>query len=399
MAQHTRLAAALLATVALLGPLAACGTAAPGAPAAPAAGQGSPLPGAPAEAPAGGPPPTRGFTLVATGDILPHDSIIQQAWEDADGTGHDFGPLLAGARHVVADADLAICHMETVYGADGGPFTGYPTFRTPPQIARAIKDTGYHSCSTASNHTLDAGAAGVTRTLDAMDRVGLRHAGSARSATERDTPVILPAGDARVAHLAYTYGTNGNKVPAGQPWLVNLMDPARIVADARAARRSGADVVVVSMHWGTEWQEEPDSRQLSLARRLTASNESGRRDIDLIIGTHAHVPQPYEKVNGTWVVYGMGDQVAGVMKDPRGSMGSAARFRFTPPAARGGTWRVESAEFVPHLMASSPRFELVNLPRALAAEPDRAEFRDARDLVRGAALSRGAAEHGLTMGR
>ncbi|GAB3646264.1 CapA family protein [Streptomyces sparsus] len=394
MALHTRFAGALLA-VGLLSPLSGCGTAAPEAPPElPAAGKGSPQPAAPA----GGPPPTEGFTLVATGDILPHDSIIQQAWEDADGEGHDFRRMLAGAKPVVAQADLAICHMETVFGADGGPFTGYPTFRTPPHIAQAIKDTGYHSCSTASNHTLDAGVAGVTRTLDAMDRAGLRHVGSARSAAERNRPVIVRAGDARVAQLAYTYGTNGIPVPAGKPWLVNLTDPDRIIADARAARRAGADVVVVSMHWGTEWQEEPDTAQMALARTLTASTDGGRRDIDLVLGTHAHVPQAYEKVNGTWVVYGMGDQIAGVMKDPRGSMGSAARFRFEPPSVRGGTWRVAKAEFVPHLMASSPRFELVNLPRALAAKPDDTTFRHAHDLVRDAALSRGGARHGLTIG-
>ncbi len=92
--------------------------------------------------------------------------------------------MFAGVRPVVSRADLAICHMETVYGKDGGPFTGYPAFKSPPQVAAALKHTGYDSCSTASNHTLDDGADGVRRTLGAMDAAGLRHAGSARSAAE-----------------------------------------------------------------------------------------------------------------------------------------------------------------------------------------------------------------------
>ncbi|UGY90752.1 CapA family protein [Streptomyces gobiensis] len=392
MAQHTRYGAALLAA-ALLTTVTGCGGSSPEDP---ATEQGAPKRGTPVARAA----PAKGFTLVATGDILPHDSIIQQARADAGGgDSYDFRRMLAGAKPVVSKADLAICHMETVYGPDGGPFTGYPAFKTPPHIAQAIKDTGYHSCSTASNHTLDAGAAGVSRTLSAMDKAGLKHAGSARSAAERTRPAMLEAGDAQVAQLAYTYGTNGIPVAADKPWIVNLIDPDQIIKDARAARRAGADVVVVSMHWGTEWQEAPNRQQLKVARELTAARTDGRRDIDLILGTHAHVPQAYEKVNGTWVVYGMGDQIAGVMNDPRGSMGSAVRFTFAPPARDDEAWTVRKAEFIPHLMASSPRFDLVNLPRALADNPDRAEYVRARDTIRNAVLSRGAAKDGLTMGR
>ncbi|WKX68976.1 CapA family protein [Streptomyces sp. XD-27] len=339
-----------------------------------------------------------GFTLVATGDLLIHASVIRQARADAGGDGYDFRRMLTGVKPMVTDADLAICHMETVYGADGGPFTGYPAFKTPPQLAQAVRSLGYDACSTASNHTLDAGAAGVTRTLDAMDRAGLGHAGSARSAAERRHLTLLKAGGAKVAQLAYTYGTNGIPVPKGKPWLVNRIDPARIIKDARAARRAGADVVVVSTHWGTEWQEAPDALQRSLARKLTASATRGRRDIDLVIGTHAHVPQAYEKVNGTWVVYGMGDQVAGVMNDARGQMGSAARFTFAPPTARGRAWTVTKAEFIPHIVDNDP-ITVVNLPRALEKHPGDGRYRAALERVRDAVHSRGAEQDGLVMGR
>ncbi|WP_254879119.1 CapA family protein [Streptomyces sp. NA04227] len=339
---------------------------------------------------------TRDFTLVATGDLLVHDAVIRQAATDAGGSGYDFRPMLAAAKPLVSTADVAICHMETVYGANGGPYTGYPLFKTPPQIARGARALGYDSCSTASNHTMDAGAEGVTRTLGAMDAAHLKHAGSARSAREQSTPTLLRAGGATLAHLAYTYDTNGIPVPADRPWMVNLLEPDRILADARAARRAGADVVVVSVHWGTEWQQAPDEQQVDLARQLTESRSQGRRDIDLILGTHNHVPQAFEKVNGTWVVYGLGDQIAGRMNDPRGQLGTAARFTFRPPRQPGKAWTVKKAEALPYRMDNDP-LRLVDLNKAVAAHPDRPDYVDARDAIRQAVLSRGAQEAGLVM--
>ncbi|MGG8405187.1 CapA family protein [Streptomyces sp. 12297] len=358
----------------------------------------------PAAAPGSAAADGRGFTLVASGDVLPHDSVIRQAAADADGEGHDFKPMFAAVKPLVSAADLALCHMETVYGPEDGPFAGYPAFVSPPQIAEALKATGYDGCSTASNHTLDDGADGLRRTLDAFDRQGLGHAGSARTAAEAARPQIYRAGTAKVAHLAYTYDTNGYPLPDGQPWAVNLMDEKKIVADSRAARRAGADVVLVSLHWGTEWQTAPDEVQLTLGKALTASRTAGRPDIDLILGTHAHIPQAYEKVNGSWVVYGMGDQIAGKMfndeghHDPRGNYGSIGRFRFEPPARAGERWRVTRAEFVPQWMDTDAG-RLVNLPAALAEHPDRDDYRTAQDAISEAVLGRGAARDGLTMAR
>ncbi|MEU8892774.1 CapA family protein [Streptomyces sp. NPDC048442] len=367
-----------------------------GNPAAQQPGAGSPKSAAPRQgAPAA---PQRGFTLVASGDVLPHESIIQQGRTDAGGDGYDFAPMLAGVKSVVSKADLAICHMETVYGEAGGPYSGYPAFVSPPQVAAGLKATGYDSCSTASNHTLDAGAAGIRRTLAAFDRAGLAHAGSARTAQEAARPALLRAGTAKVAQLAYTYGTNDYPLPEGQPWAVNLIDRGKILADARAARKAGADVVVVSLHWGTEWQDEPDEKQLSLGRALTASTTAGRPDIDLILGTHAHVPQAYEKVNGTYIVYGMGDQVAGTMfnhsgaQDDRGNMSSIGRFTFAPPVAPGKRWEVKKAEFV-------PQFFDLGSNRVLNLGAEDSGYGETRDHIRRIVLSRGAAKSGLTMGR
>ncbi|MDX2294263.1 MULTISPECIES: CapA family protein [Streptomyces] len=392
-AGSTVLAGSLLAVVAACSQGGLGGTPSPGgSPGSPPGGSTAPRP-APAAKPAG-------FTLVASGDVLPHDSIIRRAAADAGDGGYDFRPMLAGVRSVVSRADLALCHMETVYGKEGGPYTGYPAFKSPPEVATALKATGYDSCSTASNHTLDDGAAGLGRTLDALDAAGVKHAGSARTAAEAARPTLLKAGGATVAQLAYTYDTNGYPLPAGQPWAVNLLDEAQVLADARAARAAGADVVVVSVHWGTEWQTEPDERQLSLARSLTASRTGGRPDIDLIVGTHAHVPQAYEKVNGTWVIYGMGDQIAGDMInhegvfDPRGNQGTLGRFTFAPPKRPGARWEVTKAEFVPQWFDTG-RGRVVNL----GADDSDPRHPGIRETIRQVVLGRGADKDGLTLGK
>ncbi|EDY43431.2 CapA family protein [Streptomyces sp. SPB074] len=343
----------------------------------------------------------RAFTLLASGDVLPHDSVNQQAHADAGGKGYDFRPMLAGVAPVVSRADLAICHMETVYGDDDGPYSGYPAFVSPPQIATALATTGYDSCSTASNHSLDDGAAGISRTLGALDRAGIAHAGTGRGEAEAHRPAWLTAGGAKVAHLSYTYGTNDIPPPADAPWSVRLIDEGRIVQDARAAREAGADIVVVSTHWGTEWQTAPDTQQRELAQALTASRTDERPDIDLVLGTHAHVPQAYEKVNGTWVIYGMGDQIAGRMinyedvHDPRGNESTLGRFTFSPPAKPGARWEVTKAEFLPQWYDLAVN-RVVDVDDALAKGRDLSAV---RDRLREVVLSRGAAGDGLVEGR
>ncbi|QIK05519.1 CapA family protein [Streptomyces sp. ID38640] len=346
-----------------------------------------------------GAPVTKGagrqpFTLVAAGDVLPSDpEVLATARRDAPHDGYDYRPMLKGVRPVISSADLALCHLDAPLGPLSGPFTGHPVLQAPPQIATALKATGYDACATASHHALDRGVPGVQRTLEALDTVGLRHTGSARDAAEGARPALLRApGGARVAQLAYTYGTGGGRRPAYAPWTVNLLDEKRIIKDAREARRAGADVVVVSPYWGTEYRTAPDARQIRLARALTASETAGRPDIDLIVGTRAHTPQPYEKVNGTWVVYGLGDQLSGVMKKPRGNWGSIARFRFAPPHRAGRRWRVTTAEYLPQLVEQGKRVRVRNL--ATTGGHDRI-----RTSIGTAVLSRGAAADGLTRGR
>ena len=252
------------------------------------------LPSAPAARPTD-------LTVAASGDLLIHSPVFARALANGGGRRYEFGPMLASIRRWVAGADLALCHVETPL-VPGSP-AGYPSFRTPPALAGAIRAAGWDACSTASNHSLDAGAHGVGTTLSALDRAGVRHAGTARSRREDARPPILTVKDVRVAFLAYTALTNGQPIP--HSWTLAMARPGRILADARAARRRGADAVIVNLHWGDEYRHEVTSAQRSLARRLTRSPA-----IDAIVGQHAHVVQPVRWVRGKPVVFGEGNLIS-----------------------------------------------------------------------------------------
>ncbi|HEX5995309.1 MAG TPA: CapA family protein [Jiangellales bacterium] len=304
----------------------------------------------------------RQLTVVASGDVLLHEALHRQAARDARAAGRPgylFDPIFSGVQPVVTEADVAICHLETPLGRPNGPFTGYPRFVVPPQVAATLARIGYDSCSTASNHTIDDGEAGVYRTLDALDAVGLRHAGSHRSAAEANTPTILNVRGVKVAHLSYTSSLNGLRRPPDKPWLVNELRADAVLEEARQARATGAEIVIASLHWGTEYQHRPNPMQLHLARLLL-----GSPDIDLILGHHAHVVQPFERIGDKWVVYGMGNHVAWQHQSNDTRDGVLARMTFREVSP--GRWRVVRAEALPTWMHLANPARLLYVPSALA---------------------------------
>ena len=244
--------------------------------------------------------PTR-FTVAATGDLLIHTGVARQALANGGGTSYDFRPMFSSVRGRIAGADLALCHIETPLVP--GPVRGYPSFRTPPALARSVRAAGWDACSTASNHSLDAGQYGVGTTLRALDRAGLRHAGTARSPREGRRVTILDVKGVRLALLSYTAVSNGQPVP--HAWSLDLASPGLILADARRARRDGADAAIVNLHWGEEYRHAATPSQRSLAERLTRS-----RDIAAIVGQHAHVVQPIRFLHGKPVVFGEGNLIS-----------------------------------------------------------------------------------------
>ena len=252
----------------------------------------------PTPTPAPPAPKTTRLTIGVSGDLLPHLPIVARARALAGGHGYDFRPMLRPIRRWVRHNSLAFCHVETPL-TPATP-TGFPRFNSPPALARAIKATGFDACSTASNHSLDRGQAGIASTRHALTRAGVRHTGTFSSRRQQQKPLLLRTHGVKVAFLAYTQMTNG--IPLPHPWSVNLASAPRILRDARRARRAGARAVIVNLHWGTQYVHAPDAFQKTLARRLSRS-----RAITAVVGQHVHVVQPIRKVGPLWVVFGEGN--------------------------------------------------------------------------------------------
>ena len=288
----------------------------------------------------------RTFSLLGSGDVLLHSGLWSSAAADARAAGrggYDFAPLFKDVAPAIGAADLAICHLETPVGRPRGPFSGFPIFSVPPQIAPALRTTGYDACSTASNHSLDGGAAGVDRTLDALDAVGIRHTGTARSAAEAARTTSYDVRGVRVGHVSYTFSFNGLTEPKGKPWLANELGVAALLREAHQARAAGADFVIASIHWGTEYAHAPDALQRRVARQVLTSP-----DVDLILGHHAHVVQPFERIGAKWVAYGLGNHVSGqgFSNDTR----DGVMARFTVTEVEPGRFQVTRAEALPTWM-------------------------------------------------
>ncbi len=234
----------------------------------------------------------------------------------------------------------------------------------------AVVATGYDGCSTASNHSFDKRTAGVLSTLSVIDDAGIGRAGTTDEEVE---PAwwMYDVGGVAVAHLSYTYGLNGFRLPPDQPWLVNLIDDERILADAEAVRDLGAEFVIVSLHWGNEYQPQPTGIQRQLAGTLLSSP-----DVDVIIGHHAHVVQAVEMINGKYVLYGLGNLVSNQFFSDRTQDGviaildvvegvdglAVAGIEFVPTIVERGTYRIVPIPFEP---AATSR------DRVLAASWDR----------------------------
>ncbi len=225
------------------------------------------------------------ITLIFAGDIMQHMPQVEAAWDSQRGT-YNYDTCFSYIKPFLSGADLAIANLETTLA--GKPYSGYPAFSSPDELVNGMLNAGIDIVGTANNHCCDRGRTGIERTVTMLDSLGMIHLGTYKTeeSYHRTNPMIINTRGFRLALLNYTYGTNGIPVPDNN--VVSLVEKERILADMKAVRDSVVDAAIVFIHWGIEYQREPNDYQKEIAGYLFDHGA------DIVIGSHPHVIQPME---------------------------------------------------------------------------------------------------------
>jgi hypothetical protein len=271
--------------------------------------------------------PAGSWTLVAGGDILLDRGVAQTV--KLRGKGVDF-PFDGGTaditsrhccsafgwivpstartgnggalRHLLTTADLAIANFENPAPDDFRYHTHGTVFSADPRLIAGLSHAGIDWVGIANNHIRDAGGTGILQTIANLKDHGIDSSGAGKNLAAARRPAILTGGGVKVAFLAYDtiakgYAATSNRAGSAQ------MSASALRADVAAARKAGAQVVIVFPHWGTEYDPTPFAGQQNLAH---AAIDAGA---DLVIGNHAHWAGAMEVYEGKPIWYALGNFV------------------------------------------------------------------------------------------
>jgi poly-gamma-glutamate capsule biosynthesis protein CapA/YwtB (metallophosphatase superfamily) len=265
------------------------------------------------------------ISLLFIGDIMGHDEQIWSA-ENRETHLYNYDDVFQYIKPVIAGADIAIANFEVTLG--GPPYSGYPQFSSPVDLAVACKNAGIDYLVTANNHAADRGKKGIISTINRLDSIGIPHTGTFLNSSCRDslTPLMIHKNGTSIALLNYTFSTNGIIVP--EPVIVNMLDKELITKDINGAKDKNADIIILFLHWGTEYDTIPSKTQTDLAVYFQSIG------VDLVIGSHPHVLQKMVRTknnvtgNDDVVIYSLGNFISNQRK-PKTDGGSMVRIDLT----------------------------------------------------------------------
>lgn len=236
-------------------------------------------------------PKKESVSIIMAGDILLHESVVESGLH-SDGS-YNFDHIFANVKDDIEAADIALVNQEIILGGKELGLTGYPSFNGPFEVGDAIVSAGFDIVLHGTNHALDKGAAAIVNCCDfwRTKHPDISFIGISDRADDANNICIKEAGEMKIAFINYTYGTNGIPLPNGYPKAVTYLDADTIKADIAYAEQN-ADFTVVCPHWGTEYIHEADSNQKYWTQLFL--NEGA----DLVIGTHPHVTEPVEMLEG-----------------------------------------------------------------------------------------------------
>lgn len=246
------------------------------------------------------------ITITCWGDYMNHITQIRQA----KATNYDFTDSFAVIKDIVGKSDLSIVNLETTIAKDTSDMSGYPEFATHENVIKALKDTGFDVVSTANNHAYDRRLKGIDRTIEIIEKYGLKRTGTFKE-NESTNPLIIDVKGIKVGFFSYSEMLNGYEklmFNSGRDTAVNLIDMEKIKKDVDYLKKNHADVIMCYMHWGEEYSDYPNSYQKNTFKKLADMG------VDLVIGSHPHTIQKSEVIenNGkkSYCVYSMGNLVS-----------------------------------------------------------------------------------------
>lgn len=239
--------------------------------------------------------------LLFGGDFMQHMPQVVAA-RTAEG-GYDYSRSTEYVAPMFRDADVAVVNLETTITTTG-KYSGYPCFASPTEVVDELQSMGIDIALLANNHCCDRLSRGIATTIEQLNMRDIAHAGVFTDSADyaRNNILRFESRGVSFALVNYTYGTNGIPVPKDR--LVNLIDTTAIVRDLRTIDRDSVDCVIACMHWGNEYERRENSEQKRLAGILQ------REGVDIIIGSHPHVVQPYYADSTKVVFYSLGNLVS-----------------------------------------------------------------------------------------
>ncbi|HKJ80557.1 MAG TPA: CapA family protein, partial [Ignavibacteriaceae bacterium] len=165
-------------------------------------------------------------TISVVGDLMCHSVQFEYSKVEAD--SFDFNPVYRLVKKYLSSSDFTFGNLETVTAGKDKKYSGYPLFNSPDSYIRALKNTGFDLLTTANNHALDKSEKGVLRTIKILNENEINYNGTYISKNDRDSLRIFEVKGIKIAFLAYSYGTNGHKIPKGKPYLINLINFAQM---------------------------------------------------------------------------------------------------------------------------------------------------------------------------
>lgn len=240
--------------------------------------------------------------MIAAGDFIAHDAINKSARRD-NGT-YDYLQFMSAMEPFFSKADIRFCNQAVPSGGPAYGISGYPVFNTPLEMIHDMKSLGCNVINTGTNHTFDKGLPVIKTMLDEWDKppAVLAIAGANRTAAEQNAVRYFTVKNVTFAFLSYTTYTNSTIT---DEFAVNMYSDSFVRAQMAEARTK-ADVVLVSMRWGTEYSSAINSAQHLYAQKLADMGA------DIIIGHGPHVLQPVQQLTGkdgrpTLVWYSIGN--------------------------------------------------------------------------------------------